>query len=166
MGTVIVFYIIAALMVFTAIKMVHSTNLVHSALFMAATFALIALIYLLLNADYLAVVQITVYVGAITVLFVFGIMLTKREYIEKSAQFNRYKLVGALIVAMLFIVFTVSILNTQFAISKVAQPDSTIMAIALLLLNDYSIAFQVAGVLLLVSTIGAIVIGKGVKKTR
>ncbi len=166
MITSIIFYAVAALMIFTALKMVLSTNLVHSALFMAVTFAGIAIIYLLLNADYLAVVQIMVYVGAITVLFVFGIMLTKREYIEKSSQFNKYKIYGAIVAAALLAVFAVNIFNAEFALSAVVPVDSTIKAISSLLLNDYAIAFQVAGVLLLVSTIGAIVIGKGVKNTR
>ncbi len=166
MGVSIVFYIIAALMIFTALKMVFTSNLVHSALFMAATFACIAIMYILLNADYLAIVQIMVYVGAIAVLFVFGIMLTKREYIEKSSQFNRYKTVGAIVAAALFIIFTISISVSRFELSQTAPLDSTITAISSLLLNEYAIAFQAVGVLLLVATIGAIVIGKGVNNTK
>lgn len=166
MFTSIVFYLVAALMIFTALKMVLTSNLVHSALFMAATFACIAIIYLLLNADYLAVVQVMVYVGAISVLFVFGIMLTKREYIEKSSQFNRYKIWGAIVAAALFIVFAANIFKAQFALSEASTAASTINAISSLLLNEYSVAFQVVGVLLLAATVGAIVIGKGVKNTR
>ena len=166
MVTSIVFYAVAALIIFAALKMVLSTNLVHSALFMATAFACIAIIYLLLNADYLAVVQVMVYVGAITILFVFGVMLTKREYIEKSSQFNRYKVYGAIVAAAVFIVFALNIFNAKFTLATAVPTDSTINAISSLLLNDYSIAFQVVGVLLLVATIGAIVIGKGVKNTR
>lgn len=166
MITSIVFYAVAALIIFAALKMVLSTNLVHSALFMAVTFACIAIIYLLLNADYLAVVQVMVYVGAITILFVFGVMLTKREYMQKSSQFNRYKTYGAIVAAAIFVVFAVNIFNAEFTFSEASPVDSTIKAISTLLLYDYSIAFQVVGVLLLVSTIGAIVLGKGVKNTR
>lgn len=166
MITSIVFYAVAALIIFTALKMVLSTNLVHSALYMAAAFVCIAVIYILLNADYLAAVQIMVYVGAITILLVFGIMLTKREYMEKSTQFNRYKIYGAVVAAALFIVFAANIFTAKFIPSDTAQAESTIMGISTLLLNDYSIAFQVVGILLLVATIGAIVIGKGVKKSR
>jgi NADH-quinone oxidoreductase subunit J len=93
-------------------------------------------------------------------------MLTKREFMEKSNQFNRYKIYGAIVAAALFIVFAVNIFSTKFELSGAAQVDSTIKAISSLLLNEYAVAFQVAGVLLLVSTIGAIVIGKGVKNTR
>jgi NADH-quinone oxidoreductase subunit J len=158
-----IFYVVAALIIFAALKMVFSANLMHSALFMAVTFACIAVIYILLNADYLAVVQVMVYVGAITVLFVFGVMLTKREYMDKDNQFNHYKLYGAIVAAAIFAVFAANIFNAEFALSKAAPAVSTINAISSLLLNDYAIAFQAAGVLLLVSTVGAIVIGKGVK---
>lgn len=163
MVTSIVFYLVAALIIFTALKMVLSNNLVHSALFMAATFFGIAMIYVLLNADYLAIVQIMVYVGAISILFIFGVMLTKRNNMEESNQFNRYKISGIIVVAALFLVFILTIFTTQILPSEVAAVDSSISSIASLLLNDYSIAFEVSGVLLLISVIGAIAIGKGVK---
>lgn len=166
MVTSILFYLIAALVIFTALKMVLSTNLVHSSLFMAATFLGIAMIYLLLNADYLAVVQVMVYVGAISILFVFGVMLTKRGDMEESSSFNRYKIYGAVVTIILFFVFTRIIISGNFNSSEVTGTDSTIMAISTLLLNDYAVAFEVAGILLLVATIGAIVIGKGVKQSK
>lgn len=166
MVTSILFYLVAALIIFTALKMVLSTNLVHSALFMAATFFFIAIIYVLLNADYLAIVQVMVYVGAISILFVFGVMLTKRANMEESSQFNRYKASAIVVAAALFLVFVRTIFVAQFAPSTAAAADSTISAISSLLLNDYSIAFEVSGVLLLVSTIGAIVIGRGVKNQK
>lgn len=164
MMTSIVFYIVAALIIFTALKMVLSTNLVHSALFMAATFFCIAIIYILLNADYLAIVQIMVYVGAISILFVFGVMLTKRNDMEGSSHYNRYKKAGCIVAILLFAVLVRTIFVSSLVTSTAEGPASTISAISLLLLNDYSIAFEVSGVLLLVATIGAIVIGKGVKK--
>ncbi len=162
----IIFYFVAALIIFTALKMVLSKNLVHSTLFMAATFFGIAIIYILLNADYLAIVQIMVYVGAISILFVFGVMLTKRSSMEESNQFNKYKVSGIIVAASLFIVFTLTIFAMKVVPSEVAGVDSSISAIASLLLNDYSIAFEIAGVSLLLSTIGAIVIGKGVKNQK
>lgn len=165
MVTSIVFYLVAALIIFTALKMILSPNLVHSALFMAATFFGIAIIYVLLNADYLAVVQVMVYVGAISILFVFGVMLTKRTNMEESNQFNRYKVSAIIIAAALFLVFIKTIIGADLAVSTGSE-GTTISAIANLLLNDYSVAFEVSGVLLLVSTIGAIVIGRGVKNQK
>ncbi|WP_055667183.1 NADH-quinone oxidoreductase subunit J [Desnuesiella massiliensis] len=162
----ILFYIISAFIIFAALKMVLSTNLVHSALFMAATFIGIAMIYLLLNADYLAVVQIMVYVGAISILFVFGVMLTKRGDMGESSGFNRYKVYGAFTALAIFLAFARIIISSEFAPVAGTAPESTIMDIASLLLNDYSVAFEIAGILLLVATVGAIVIGKGVKQSK
>lgn len=163
MMTSLVFYIVAALIIFTALKMVLSTNLVHSALFMAATFMCIAIVYVLLNADYLAIVQVMVYVGAISILFVFGVMLTKRTYMEDSSQFNRYKKYGAALAVLIFIVFVRTIVVSNFVSSNGTAEATTINAISKLLLNDYSIALEVCAFQLLVATIGAIVIGKGVQ---
>jgi NADH:ubiquinone oxidoreductase subunit 6 (subunit J) len=162
----IIFYLVAALIIFTALKMVLSTNLVHSALFMAATFLGIAMIYILLNADYLAIVQIMVYVGAISILFVFGVMLTKRTGMEDSNPFNRYKLSAIVVAAALFLVFVKTIFGAQLTPSTAAAEGSTVTSIAYLLLGDYAVAFEISGVSLLVSTIGAIVIGKGVNSQK
>jgi NADH:ubiquinone oxidoreductase subunit 6 (subunit J) len=166
MVTSILFYLIAALIIFTALKMVLSTDLVHSSLFMAATFLEIAMIYLLLNADYLAVVQVMVYVGAISILFVFGVMLTKRGDTGETSSFNKYKTYGAVVACAVFLVFARIIISGNFISAEAANADSTIMAISSLLLNEYSVAFEVCGILLLVATIGAIVIGKGVKQSK
>lgn len=166
MVSTLLFYIIAALLIFTSLNMILSTNLVHSALFMAATFVGIAFIYLLLNADYLAIVQIMVYVGAVSILFVFGVMLTKKNKIEESSQFNRYKKSAVIIALALFVVFMRTIFVTDFTTVSSASTDSTITAISNLLLNDYSIALEVSGILLLVALIGAITIGKGVNNSK
>jgi NADH-quinone oxidoreductase subunit J len=166
MITSIIFYFVAALIIFTALKMVLSTNLVHSSLFMAATFMCIAIIYVLLNADYLAVVQVMVYVGAISILFVFGVMLTKRNDMTGSSQSNRYKKYGALVAVLIFIVFTGTIIASSFTAAGGTEEASTVAAISKLLLNDYSIALEVSALLLLIATIGAIVIGRGVKETK
>lgn len=166
MVTSIVFYVVAALIIFTALKMILSTNLVHSALFMAATFMCIAIIYVLLSADYLAVVQVMVYVGAISILFVFGVMLTKRNDIEDSSNFNRYKKYAVIVAILIFAVFVRTIAVSSFSPSSDPQLESTISGISSLLLNEDSIALEVSALLLLVSTIGAIVIGKGVKESK
>lgn len=166
MGESILFYVIAAFIIFMALNMVLSSNIVHSSLFMAATFLGVAFIYVLLKADYMAVVQIMVYVGAISVLFVFGVMLTSRTDIEQSNTFNRYKIYGGIVASVFFFVLTRVIFTSSFVSVNSESSEPTISAIATLLLNDYSIAFEVSSILLLVATIGAIVIGKGVKQSK
>ena len=162
----VLFYIISALILLFALKMVFSRNLVHSALFMVAVFVGIAFIYVMLEADYMAIVQIMVYVGAISVLFVFGVMLTRRDSMEKSNQFNRYRFFAGLVAATLMLILGRIILMTAFIPGTGVAPDSSIYAISLLLLNDYAIPFEVSGILLLTAMIGAIIIGKGVKNPK
>ena len=162
----IMFYIIAALIIFAAIKMIFSSNMIHSILFMVVAFVGIAFIYILLEADYLAIVQILVYVGAISILFVFGVMLTRRNTMAQSNNFNKYKVYGIFVALALGIILVRVILITNLVPSVAITDISTINAISGLLLKDYAIAFEVSGILLLVAMIGAIIIGKGVKNPK
>ncbi len=162
----IMFYIIAALIIFAAIKMIFSSNLIHSILFMVAAFIGIAFIYILLEADYLAIVQILVYVGAISILFVFGVMLTRRNTMADSNKFNKYKVYGIFVALALGIILIRILLMAKFGPTVVVEESSTIKAISGLMLNEYAIAFEVSGILLLVAMIGAIIIGKGVKNPK
>ncbi|HUW39442.1 MAG TPA: NADH-quinone oxidoreductase subunit J [Rectinemataceae bacterium] len=114
------FYIFSALIVGCALAMVVSRNLVRSALFMAATFLGMALIFLLLHAEYLAVVQIMVYVGAISILFVFGIMLTKRERMEDTNGFNRYALAAAVVGLGVFALLARAVVVSSAALLRAA----------------------------------------------
>lgn len=161
-----IFYIIAALIIFAALKMLFSTNLVHSILFMIVAFIGISFIYVMLQADYLAIVQILVYVGAISILFVFGVMLTKRISMDQSNKFNRYKLLGFFIAIAFLSLLVRTIVITNFKTTTITSNVSTITQISKLMLGDYVIAFEASGILLLVSMIGAIIIGKGVRKLK
>lgn len=166
MLTTVLFYIIATVILISALSMVFSKNLVHSILYMVAAFIGIAFVYVLLQADYLAVVQILVYVGAISVLFVFGVMLTRRDSMAVSSPFNRYAGFAGVIAIAALLLFGRVILMTGFVPAAAVSTDSTIVPISSLLLNDYAIPFEVSGLLLLVSMVGAIIIGKGVERTK
>ena len=162
----ILFYVVAALMLFFATMMVVSTNLVHSALYMVVAFVGVAAVYAMLSADFLAAVQLLVYVGAISVLLVFGVMLTRRGDIRSSNPFNRYKYVGLIVVAALFGVFYRFVALTEWPTSEVAPASTTVAQIADLLLNQYVVHFEAAAILLLVAMVGAIIIGKGVSSSQ
>ncbi len=166
MTQALLFYAFAALIVGSALAMILSRNLVHSALYMAGAFLGMALVYLLLHADYVAVVQILVYVGAISILFVFGIMLTKRERMEDTNRFNRYLLVASIVGAGFFALLSRSILVSKAAaaVSASAAPASgggSAAAISTLLLGNLALPLEATGLLLLAALVGAIVIGKG-----
>ncbi|MFZ4616541.1 MAG: NADH-quinone oxidoreductase subunit J [Rectinemataceae bacterium] len=157
---VIFFYFFAALAVVAAVAMVVTRNLVHAALFMAGTFLLIAFLFILMGADYVGAVQILVYVGAISILFVFGIMLTKRDRIEDSNRFNRYGVAATIVAVLLFGGIVLAVLGAAFRTVPAADSSSTIQTIANLFLNEYVLAFEFAGILLLAALVGAIVIGQ------
>ena len=140
----LLFYCIAALIIFTALKMVLSTNLIHSALFMAATFMGIAMIFILLNADYLAIVQVMVYVGAISILFVFGVMLTKEQIWRRAIDLTGIRYMEYCCCSTISS-FYKNIFSCEFISNTAGTSESTILAISTLLLKDYSIAFEVSG---------------------
>jgi NADH:ubiquinone oxidoreductase subunit 6 (subunit J) len=159
------FYVFGAFVVIAALAMVLSRNVVHSALYMAAAFLGMAFVYLLLQADYLAVVQILVYVGAISILFVFGIMLTKRERMEGSNGFNRYGVLAAAVGLglLVLLVRAIGISGMVEAASAAVQapPAGSAVSISALLLGELALPLEASALLLLAALTGAIVIGKG-----
>jgi NADH:ubiquinone oxidoreductase subunit 6 (subunit J) len=157
----LLFYLFSFIILGSAMMVVFSSNLVHSALYLVVSFIGVACIFLLLNADFLALVQLLVYVGAISVLLVFGVMLTRRGDIRTSNLFNRYRFFGGLISVALFLVIGRFLFFEQWIGINPAQTPLTIERISEVLLNDYVIPFEASGVLLLIAMIGAILIGKG-----
>lgn len=166
MSQAIVFGVLAAIVLGFGLAMVLSKNLVHSAIYMAVTFIGVAGVYLTLSAGFLAAMQILVYVGAISVLLVFGVMLTRRGDIAASNLFNRYKLTGGLMALALFILLGRLIFTSSWSLSSFAVPEDTVSLIADLMMTDFVIPFETAALLLLVALIGAIIVAKGVKNTR
>lgn len=158
----VLFYLFGILILLTAVRMVSSSNLVHSALYMVVAFVGVACIFLLLYADFLALVQILVYVGAISVLLVFGVMLTRRSDIKESNPFGALKIAGGLVSIALFLVIGRLVLLTGWGADASVPAQGAIDQITDLLLKDYAIPFEAAGILLLVALIGAIIIGRGV----
>ncbi|MCJ7578138.1 MAG: NADH-quinone oxidoreductase subunit J, partial [candidate division Zixibacteria bacterium] len=106
-----IFYILAATIIGSAVMVVSLKNIFHSALFLVLCFFSVAGIYILLDAEFLAAVQILIYVGAITVLIIFAIMLTHKLYSAKIRQSNEQVIPGLIIVGTLLVA-------TLFALSK------------------------------------------------
>lgn len=160
-ASAIVFYAISLIILVSAIMMAFSKNLVHSAIYMAATFLGVAGIYLMLAADFLAVAQILIYVGAISIILIFGVMLTKRTNINETNLFNRYKFAAGVVSIALFLIIAHFSFWTDWKVNLPAEVQGTTAQIADLLLNNYVVPFEISGLLLLVALVGAIVIGKG-----
>ena len=160
----IVFIILAFVAVVSALGMLLSRNAVYSALYLVLNFVTIGILYIILNAPFIAMVQITVYAGAIMVLFLFVIMLLGAEQLDAlRSGFNFQSGIalglGTLLILSLFIA-TFGSNNTAAAelATAPATLDASPAAVGLRLFEVYSLPFEVTSVLLLVSMIGVIVL--------
>lgn len=167
MGT-LVFFIFAILAIASAWNVVTSKNIVHSALYLALSFIGVAALYVLMNADYLAAVQILVYTGAVSIMVVFAVMLTLRGKVEESNPPNRVWILGAFVSGLLFIVIAFVIFtNADWRVLPTAWlSEGSATAISLLLFTKFMIPFEVAAVLLTVALVGAVILAKGVKASK
>ena len=167
MGTV-VFFIFAILAIAAAWGVVTSKNIVHSALYLALSFAGVAVLYVLMNADYLAAVQLLVYTGAIAIMVIFAVMLTLRGEISASNPENNVWGWGALVSTLLFIMIALVIFtNADWRILPTPWTGGGSAAdISLLLLTKFMIPFEAAAVLLTMALVGAVILAKGVKESK
>jgi NADH-quinone oxidoreductase subunit J len=158
----VLFGLTALLTVLAASAMVLSKNAVHSALWLVVNFFGVAILYLLLNAPFLAMVQITVYAGAIMVLFLFVIMLLGAEKGHEEANKLPWQTPVALVLGLgLVILAGYALFGSNLTIFA-QQPTGdaaigTPTTIARALFSTYLLPFEITGVLLLVALIGAVV---------
>jgi len=152
----LIFWIIWALIVASAGLVAFGNNLIHSVFALMGTFLGVAGIYIFLNADFLAVTQIVVYVGGILVLLVFGIMLTNKISTAQISQSSVQKGLGFLVVLSVLAIILTAVLPHDWTgtILPMAFND-TVEGIGTLLFTDYLILFEIASVLLLGALIGA-----------
>jgi len=168
MGAMIVFLAFAFIAVVTGIGVVFSRNPVYCALLLVINFFCLAVFYVLLNAQFLAAVQVTVYAGAIMVLFVFVVMLLSpaREQ-NPLRQMGRFGLI-AMPLAVVFIgqiIFavlagTMSPVKGPYSLDQINRLGGSVQAVGRVLFTDYLLPFEVTSLLLIVALIGAVVLGK------
>ena len=181
---VLAFYVFAGVAVFSAVMVVASKNPVHSVLFLISTFIAAAGLFVLMGAEYLAMVLIVVYVGAVAVLFLFVVMMLDVDFVEMKQGFLQYLPIGGALAAVvlfeLILVVSVWAFPSDVELARahpaptaaqtVADPNgpTNIEALGLILYTDYVHYFQIAGIVLLVAMIGAILltfrVREGVKK--
>jgi len=157
----IVFIIVALVTLGAGFMVVTTRNLVHAALWLVATLFGVAVTYALLNANFLAVVQVVVYIGAIAILFIFAVMLTRKDMRDQGPQLNRNWWVGALLAVLTFggLFF---LLQGWNGMSKTAAVyPSGFDAVAelgneLVSPMGYVLPFEVASVLLVAALVGAV----------
>ncbi len=158
----IFFYLFAGVCVASAVMVVTSRNPVHSVLFLILAFVNAAGLFVLLGAEFLAMILIVVYVGAVAVLFLFVVMMLDVDFAELRQGFLSYLPVGALIggillAELLLVVGGWVIAPAARGTAAVAANVSNTQALGLVLYTKYVYFFEAAGLILLVSMIGAIV---------
>src|SRR5215469_1547315 len=163
----ILFYIFAAVAVASGVLVVASRNPVHSVLFLIVTFFNAAALFLLIGAEFLAMILVIVYVGAVAVLFLFVVMMLNIDFAELRQGFVRYLPIGAAIGAVLLaeLIFLIVGWVGAFSGARPAITSATgglaitnTRALGDILYTRYLFAFQAAGLILLVAMIGAIVL--------
>jgi NADH-quinone oxidoreductase subunit J len=156
----IAFGVIALVMLYSAVRVVTTRNVVHAALYLVIVLAGVAAVFLLAGAEFIAATQVLVYIGAIVVLFLFGIMLTRarlgEDEMERSEQRGMAALVAVLLAAVTGYALVDGFENTRF---DVAAPTTTAQ-VADSIFSQYIVPFEAASVLLLAALIGAIVIAR------
>jgi len=158
MGTDIAFWILAVVSVVAALVVVSLRNVFRAALALVLCFLTVAGIYAALSADFLAAVQILVYVGAISILIILGIMLTRE--IQQGSPSNHFR-IPAFIIAVLFLgMVGFAMLNTTWQVTELAPmaPTTEILADRLFGQDGFILVIEIAAVLLLSAIIGAIVL--------
>jgi NADH-quinone oxidoreductase subunit J len=160
----IFFYIFTVILLASAAMVVSARNPVHSVLFLILAFFNAAALFLIAGAEFLAMVLVIVYVGAVAVLFLFVVMMLDVNFAELRSGFQRYLPVGAAIGAVLFIELVVIYGGWKIAPAaptlrlSPAPAISNTQALGDVLYTDYIFLFQAAGLVLLVAMIGAIVL--------
>jgi NADH-quinone oxidoreductase subunit J len=158
----VLFYVFGAILVATALGVITARNPVHCALFLVAAFLNSAVIWLLFEAEFLAVTLIVVYVGAVMVLWLFVVMMMDVDLAKLRQGFTRYAPLGALIalivVAQIGIVVYVKQLGLDTSAVPVPKPQgySNTLELGKLLYTQYLYPFEVAAVILLVAIVAAI----------
>jgi NADH-quinone oxidoreductase subunit J len=172
MITTILFYIFAAILLASAAMVVSARNPVHSVLFLILAFFNAAALFLIAGAEFLAMILVIVYVGAVAVLFLFVVMMLDVDFAELRGGFQRYWLVGAAVGAVLFVELAVVLGGWTLApnavrlrMSPMPSGMSNTEALGRILYTDYVFLFQTAGLILLVAMIGAIVLTLRDRKT-
>jgi NADH:ubiquinone oxidoreductase subunit 6 (subunit J) len=172
--TTLLFWIFAVILVGAALCVVTLRNIVHSALAMVLVFAMAAGVYVLLNAEFIAIVQILIYVGAVTILVLFALMLTRIASQSQTNPANKLWPIAAIICAIVAATIIYAVTTSHHVVSETVSTAqaaaqlpagiNNVVRIGQLLYSpgsySYVLPFEIASLVLLVAIVGAIIIGK------
>lgn len=162
-GTQIVFIILSAVALIGAVGVVTMRNLFRAALFLVLSFIGVAGFYILLEAEFLAMVQLLVYVGAISILIIFAIMLSRRLMAPDVQVLNEQWIGGLVAAVVLFAILVFILLSVTWPVAESTVAGDTILVelgTALVDTDQFLLVFEVASVLLLVALVGAVIVAR------
>ncbi|NUM80234.1 NADH-quinone oxidoreductase subunit J [bacterium] len=161
MAHALMFYLFAALAIAASLAVILHRNIFKSATFLAGMLFCLAALFVLLDAEFIAVVQVLIYIGAITILIVFAIMLTTKINDEHKEQFNSQKFLAPILALGLLGLILTIVVKIQWTTAEISPVPSDILGlIGTALLSDFIFPFDVVSILLLVALIGATYIAK------
>lgn len=157
----VIFWVLAAIMVGAALRVVTTQNVVHAALYLVGTLMGAAALYILLLAEFVAWAQVLIYVGAVVVLLLFGLMLTKAP-IGKANYDNNQRWLAAGVAAVLFGVMSWILIDAFSGQELSLTADAAVRAkdIGEIIFSSYVFPFEVVSILLLAALIGAVMIAR------
>jgi NADH:ubiquinone oxidoreductase subunit 6 (subunit J) len=167
----LMFWIFAVILVGSALMVVGMRNIVHSALALVVLFAMASGIFVLLNAQFIAIVQILIYAGAVTILILFALMLTRIQGQPRTNPTNKLWFIALLICLVLCVSIIYAVIGSQHLIgaqqtatNQVPTQPNNVVSIGQLLYSpttySYVLPFEIASLVLLVAIVGAIIIGR------
>src|SRR6185503_10108311 len=172
----VIFFVLAVIAVAAAVAMLVSDNAVYSALFLVLTMAVLSVFFLILNAPFIAMVQVTVYAGAIMVLFLFVIMLLGAEMLHQPSTVLGWQRAAMVVLGALFLValgvvlfgnaFTTGNLGPAIQSADLPKDFGGPQVIGLALFQDYLLPFEITSFLLLLGMNGAVVLTQDNKRKR
>jgi NADH:ubiquinone oxidoreductase subunit 6 (subunit J) len=160
--TQVIFIILSAVALIGALGVVLSRNLFHAAIFLVLSFVGVAGFYVLLEAEFLAMIQILVYVGAISILIIFAIMLSRRLMSPDFRASNEQWLWALVAAVALFAILVIVLIQVDWPVAQAEVPSGTLVELGKALVDpgQYLLVFEVASVLLLVALVGAVIVAR------
>ncbi len=156
----VVFYLFAFLIISSALAVVSLKNIFHCALFLVLCLFSVAGIFVMLHAEFLAAVQILIYVGAVAILIIFAIMLTSKLAGRDPIMTNEMTFIGAFLALILVFSLVYSLSNTFFRLADTEPAPQSTLELGKLLMTEFVLPFELVSVLLLAALIGAIIIAR------
>ena len=154
------FAFIALTMIYAAFRVVTTGNVVHAALWLVVVLAGVAVNFLFLGAEFVAVTQVLVYIGAVIVLFLFGVMLTRASMGDDESVAGEKRAMAAVVGVLLFAVMAIALVDSFEDDRVVIDDPQKVQEVSDSIFSQYIVPFEAVSVLLLAALIGAIVVAR------